>query len=116
MALGNWFGFASFRFAGTPIQNSLKDLWMSIAFLKLKPFDVWEWWNRVIQRPVTLGDNTGLQWVFRGWHCDVYAPPVPEIPLGHLHNPPTKMTALLMYCYSAPIGGMRKTIMLRGFP
>ncbi|XP_048844341.1 helicase-like transcription factor isoform X3 [Brienomyrus brachyistius] len=47
--------------SGTPIQNSLKDLWMLVAFLKLKPFDVWEWWNRVIQRPVTLGDNTGLK-------------------------------------------------------
>ncbi|KAL4635873.1 helicase-like transcription factor [Arapaima gigas] len=47
--------------SGTPIQNSLKDLWMLISFLRLKPFDTREWWNRVIQRPVTLGDETGLQ-------------------------------------------------------
>ncbi|KAG5847356.1 hypothetical protein ANANG_G00125170 [Anguilla anguilla] len=46
--------------SGTPIQNSLKDLWMLISFLKLKPFDVKEWWNRVIERPVTLGDSKGL--------------------------------------------------------
>ncbi|KAJ7984881.1 hypothetical protein DPEC_G00359370 [Dallia pectoralis] len=46
--------------SGTPIQNSLKDLWMLVAFLRLKPFDVREWWNRVIQRPVTVGDQTGL--------------------------------------------------------
>ncbi|KAL0983800.1 hypothetical protein UPYG_G00132950 [Umbra pygmaea] len=46
--------------SGTPIQNSLKDLWMLVAFLRLKPFDVREWWNRVIQRPVTVGDRTGL--------------------------------------------------------
>ncbi|XP_010886986.2 helicase-like transcription factor isoform X2 [Esox lucius] len=46
--------------SGTPIQNSLKDLWMLVAFLRLKPFDVREWWNRVIQRPVTVGDKTGL--------------------------------------------------------
>ncbi|XP_062381444.1 helicase-like transcription factor [Sardina pilchardus] len=47
--------------SGTPIQNSLKDLWMLLSFLKLKPFDVKEWWNRVIQRPVTQGDSEGLQ-------------------------------------------------------
>ncbi|XP_041714879.1 helicase-like transcription factor [Coregonus clupeaformis] len=47
--------------SGTPIQNNLRDLWMLVAFLRLKPFDVREWWNRVIQRPVTQGDKTGLQ-------------------------------------------------------
>ncbi|XP_036421333.1 helicase-like transcription factor isoform X2 [Colossoma macropomum] len=47
--------------SGTPIQNSLKDLWMLICFLKLKPFDVPEWWTRVIQRPVMMGDRDGLK-------------------------------------------------------
>ncbi|XP_041828646.1 helicase-like transcription factor isoform X2 [Melanotaenia boesemani] len=47
--------------SGTPIQNSVKDLWMLVAFLRLKPFDVREWWNRVIQRPVTQGERAGLQ-------------------------------------------------------
>ncbi|XP_075717560.1 helicase-like transcription factor isoform X2 [Rhinoderma darwinii] len=46
---------------GTPIQNSLKDLWSIISFLKLKPFTDREWWHRTIQRPVTMGDQGGLR-------------------------------------------------------
>uniref|UniRef100_A0A8C7ZIS1 Helicase-like transcription factor n=1 Tax=Oryzias sinensis TaxID=183150 RepID=A0A8C7ZIS1_9TELE len=47
--------------SGTPIQNSVKDMWMLLAFLRLKPFNVREWWNRVIQRPVLQGDRAGLE-------------------------------------------------------
>ncbi|XP_024129836.1 helicase-like transcription factor isoform X2 [Oryzias melastigma] len=47
--------------SGTPIQNSVKDMWMLLAFLRLKPFDVREWWNRVIQRPALQGERAGLQ-------------------------------------------------------
>ncbi|XP_006993878.1 helicase-like transcription factor isoform X1 [Peromyscus maniculatus bairdii] len=46
---------------GTPIQNSLKDLWSLLSFLKLKPFIDREWWHRTIQRPVTMGDEGGLR-------------------------------------------------------
>ncbi|KFQ70477.1 Helicase-like transcription factor, partial [Phaethon lepturus] len=45
---------------GTPIQNSVKDLWSLISFLKLKPFTDLEWWHRTIQRPVTMGAPGGL--------------------------------------------------------
>ncbi|NXW87489.1 HLTF factor, partial [Alopecoenas beccarii] len=40
---------------GTPIQNSVRDLWSLISFLKLKPFTDQEWWHRTIQRPITMG-------------------------------------------------------------
>ncbi|NWU18227.1 HLTF factor, partial [Cephalopterus ornatus] len=46
---------------GTPIQNSVKDLWSLISFLKLKPFSDREWWHRTIQRPVTMGAPGGLR-------------------------------------------------------
>ncbi|NXI61513.1 HLTF factor, partial [Anseranas semipalmata] len=46
---------------GTPIQNSVKDLWSLISFLKLKPFTDREWWHRTIQRPVTMGVPGGLR-------------------------------------------------------
>ncbi|ERE87686.1 helicase-like transcription factor, partial [Cricetulus griseus] len=46
---------------GTPIQNSLKDLWSLLSFLKLKPFIDREWWHRTIQRPVTMGEEGGLR-------------------------------------------------------
>ncbi|XP_056420818.1 helicase-like transcription factor isoform X2 [Hyla sarda] len=47
--------------SGTPIQNSLKDIWSILSFLKLKPFNEREWWHRTIQRPVTTGNQEGLR-------------------------------------------------------
>ncbi|KAG2462290.1 HLTF factor, partial [Polypterus senegalus] len=61
------------RNPGTPIQNSLKDIWPLVCFLKLKPFEVKEWWNRTIQRPVMLGDEEGLRYFNEGTVLTNYA-------------------------------------------
>ncbi|KAJ3278488.1 hypothetical protein HK104_002295 [Borealophlyctis nickersoniae] len=41
-----------FVVSGTPIQNSLTDLYCIVKFLRLSPFDDYDWWNRVFARPV----------------------------------------------------------------
>ncbi|XP_078694634.1 helicase-like transcription factor isoform X1 [Branchiostoma floridae x Branchiostoma belcheri] len=46
---------------GTPIQNSMKDLWSVVCFLKVEPFTDRQWWRRTIERPVGLGDQSALK-------------------------------------------------------
>jgi len=45
---------------GTPIQNSMKDLWSIICFLRLDPFTDRQWWRRVIERPINDGEQDAL--------------------------------------------------------
>ena len=45
---------------GTPIQNSMKDLFSIISFLKLEPFTDRQWWRRTMERPISDGDETAL--------------------------------------------------------
>jgi len=45
---------------GTPIQNSMKDLFSVISFLKLEPFTDRQWWRRTMERPISEGDETAL--------------------------------------------------------
>ncbi|XP_041482549.1 helicase-like transcription factor isoform X2 [Lytechinus variegatus] len=46
---------------GTPIQNSIKDLWSLIAFLGLEPFKSnHTWWQRIIGRPIANNDSAGI--------------------------------------------------------
>eukprot|EP00058_Branchiostoma_floridae_P013286 XP_002598774.1 hypothetical protein BRAFLDRAFT_212976 [Branchiostoma floridae] len=46
---------------GTPIQNSMKDLWSIVCFLKLEPFTDRQWWRRTIERPIGQGDQSALK-------------------------------------------------------
>ncbi|XP_059159107.1 helicase-like transcription factor [Physella acuta] len=46
---------------GTPIQNSLKDLWSLVNFLKVKPFTDKVWWNRTIVRPLSKREKPAMQ-------------------------------------------------------
>ncbi|XP_033118246.1 helicase-like transcription factor [Anneissia japonica] len=46
---------------GTPIQNSMRDLWTLTVFLKLEPFcSDRQWWQRVIARPIAEGNKKAL--------------------------------------------------------
>ena len=45
---------------GTPIQNSMKDMFSIINFLKLEPFTDRQWWRRTMERPVSEGDKNAL--------------------------------------------------------
>ncbi|XP_030837524.1 helicase-like transcription factor isoform X1 [Strongylocentrotus purpuratus] len=46
---------------GTPIQNSIKDLWSLVAFLGVEPFkSTHTWWQRIITRPIANNDSAGI--------------------------------------------------------
>ncbi|KAK3589957.1 hypothetical protein CHS0354_034979 [Potamilus streckersoni] len=46
---------------GTPIQNSMKDLWSLVNFLQISPFTDQQWWHRTIERPLKRGDESALK-------------------------------------------------------
>lgn len=47
---------------GTPIQNSMKDMFSIISFLKLEPFTDRQWWRRTMERPISEGDQSALRY------------------------------------------------------
>ena len=55
-------------FTGTPIQNSIKDLWSLVNFLGLQPFKDKQLWHRSIERPLSNGDVQALKYVIVVWH------------------------------------------------
>mmetsp|Transcript_46753 Transcript_46753/g.111191 ORF Transcript_46753/g.111191 Transcript_46753/m.111191 type:complete len:958 (+) Transcript_46753:80-2953(+) len=55
---------------GTPIQNSVEDIYSLARFLQLEPFDKQDWFNRTIVRPLKNQDVAGferLQVLLRTW-------------------------------------------------
>ncbi|CAH1245828.1 HLTF [Branchiostoma lanceolatum] len=48
-------------YTGTPIQNSMRDLWSIVCFLQVEPFTDRQWWRRTVERPIGLGDESALK-------------------------------------------------------
>nr|XP_022335215.1 helicase-like transcription factor [Crassostrea virginica] len=46
---------------GTPIQNSIKDLWSLVNFLQISPFTDRQWWTRAIERPLEKGNESAIK-------------------------------------------------------
>ncbi|KAI9139256.1 SNF2 family N-terminal domain-containing protein [Paraphysoderma sedebokerense] len=47
--------------SGTPIMNSVNDLYGLLRFLKFRPFDDYNWWSRVFARPLRRGEQHPLE-------------------------------------------------------
>ncbi|XP_068645752.1 DNA repair protein RAD5B [Aristolochia californica] len=48
---------------GTPLQNSLEDLYSLLCFLHVEPWCNWAWWNKLIQKPYENGDERAVRLV-----------------------------------------------------
>ena len=53
-------GTCRWALTGTPIQNSLSDVFSLIKFLKHQPWDSIRWWKKTIQEPQEKGDPRGV--------------------------------------------------------
>ncbi|KAH9547320.1 hypothetical protein CY35_11G028300 [Sphagnum magellanicum] len=45
---------------GTPIQNTARDLFTLMQFLRLEPLNESSFWRRTVERPLMSGDSSGL--------------------------------------------------------
>lgn len=50
-------------YSGTPIQNSIKDLWSLVNFLQISPFTDRQWWTRAIERPLEQGNESAIKYL-----------------------------------------------------
>nr|CAB3267349.1 transcription termination factor 2-like [Phallusia mammillata] len=105
--------------SGTPIQNSIKDLWTVVSFLGLEPFTDRTWWQRTIERPLRNGEQAAIKRVQclmgsicirRTKHQKVNGKPIVDLPTKEIILKKLEMSPEERLLYNQMDAKTKKTI------